>query len=613
MMTMMMIWFCLLMRLITKTSSDLALLLHCRNTTTYTPNSTYKANLDSLLSILSSNDTRENGFYHARVGGEGSNDTVYGLFLCRGDVPPEVCKSCVVEAGVTLPDLCNNGKTAIIWYDNCMVRYSEKSMLGIIDLSTGVEWTNKENGTEPNRYMQFVGKVFDQIITRASSGSDKKFAVLEANFSVFEMVYALGQCTPDLSNVECQICLRNVTAKLPSFDFGSRGARVVYPSCNIRYEQYPFYYLSALAAPPPPPLVHPYLPRTTLPKSVRSKGSKGKSSVEVIIAASVVSITGISLLAVSFCFLKMKRAKKSHFDVKETTTGMTEIPTGESTQYEFGTIEAITNWFSHDNEIGEGGYGAVYKGRLPNGQDVAVKRLSRGSTQGAQEFMNEVEIVAKLQHRNLVRLLGFCYEGEEKILIYEFVLNKSLNYFLFDQEKQNILDWLMRYKIIRGIARGLLYLHEDSRLRIIHRDLKISNILLDANMNPKIADFGMAKIFGVNQTEGNTNRIVGTYGYMSPEYAMHGEFSVKSDVFSFGVVLLEIITGAKNRNFCQSNKAQDLLSYAWEQWRDGTPLNILDPILAESYIINEVIQCIYISLLCVQEDVDERPTMPEWK
>ncbi|XP_019176015.1 PREDICTED: cysteine-rich receptor-like protein kinase 10 [Ipomoea nil] len=290
------------------------------------------------------------------------------------------------------------------------------------------------------------------------------------------------------------------------------------------------------------------------------------------------------------------------------------ISNEESLEYDFATIQHITNNFSPNNKIGEGGYGPVYKGILPNGQEVAIKRLSKSSRQGEKEFKIEVEVVAKLQHKSLVKLLGYCSKGEEKILIYEYVSNGSLDYILFDSEKRRELDWSKRYEIIKGIARGLLYLHQDSRLTIIHRDLKTSNILLDVNMNPKIADFGTAKIFGIDQTHGCTSKIVGTHGYMSPEYVMHGEFSMKSDVFSFGVMLLEIISGKKNLNTCQrtNNRAQHLLSYAWEQWRDGRPLEILDPILAESsYVKNKVIHCLHIGLLCVQENVDKRPTIEE--
>ncbi|KAL5579010.1 hypothetical protein UlMin_011452 [Ulmus minor] len=286
-----------------------------------------------------------------------------------------------------------------------------------------------------------------------------------------------------------------------------------------------------------------------------------------------------------------------------------EIATSETFQFSLDEIRTATDNFVGNNKIGQGGFGEVYKGTLPNGLKIAVKRLSGSSGQGAAEFKNEALLVAKLQHRNLVRLLGFCLEGEEKILVYEYVPNNSLDYFLFDQEKQKQLDWTRRYKIIAGIARGILYLHEDSRIRVIHRDLKASNILLDDDMNPKISDFGMAKVFTVDQAQGNTKRIVGTYGYMSPEYAMHGQFSVKSDVFSFGVLILEILCGKKNTSFYQSHGGGDLLSFVWEHWRKGTPLELLDPTIRHSCSRNEVIRCIHMGLLCVQENPTLRPTM----
>ncbi|KAK4604635.1 hypothetical protein RGQ29_012915 [Quercus rubra] len=203
--------------------------------------------------------------------------------------------------------------------------------------------------------------------------------------------------------------------------------------------------------------------------------------------------------------------------------------------FSLATIATATNNFSSTNKLGEGGFGLVYKGTLTDGQEIAVKRLSQSSMQGLDQLKNEVTLIAKLQHRNLVRLLGYCIEGHETILIYEYMSNRSLDSFIFDQTRARVLGWSMRFNIICGIARGLLYLHEDSRLRIIHRDLKASNILLDSEMNPKISDFGMARIFGGNQTEGNTDRVVGTHGYMAPEYAIDGLFSVKSDVFSFGI------------------------------------------------------------------------------
>ncbi|XP_034927094.1 G-type lectin S-receptor-like serine/threonine-protein kinase RKS1 isoform X2 [Populus alba] len=261
------------------------------------------------------------------------------------------------------------------------------------------------------------------------------------------------------------------------------------------------------------------------------------------------------------------------------------------------------------NKLGQGGFGSVYKGQLANGKEVAIKRLSRSSGQGTEEFKNEVMVIAMLQHRNLVKLLGYCTQDGEQILIYEYLLNKSLDSFLFDESRRLLLDWRKRFDVIVGIARGILYLHQDSRLRIIHRDLKCSNILLDAEMNPKISDFGMAKIFEGNQTEDRTRRVVGTFGYMSPEYAVFGNFSVKSDVFSFGVMLLEIVSGKKSNRFYQQDPPLTLIGYVWELWREGKASEIVDPSLTELYHPREALKCIQIGLLCVQEHATDRPSM----
>lgn len=276
--------------------------------------------------------------------------------------------------------------------------------------------------------------------------------------------------------------------------------------------------------------------------------------------------------------------------------------------FEFQKISTATNNFDSANKIGQGGFGSVYKGELQDGLEIAVKRLSKASGQGLEEFMNEVIVISKLQHRNLVRLLGCCIEGEEKMLIYEYMPNNSLDFYLFDPIKKKILDWQKRLYIIEGISRGLLYLHRDSRLRIIHRDLKPSNILLDEELNPKISDFGMARIFGGSENEGNTRRIVGTYGYMSPEYAMEGLFSEKSDVFSFGVLLLEIISGRKNTSF-YNHQALTLLGYTWKLWNEDEVVALIDQEICNPDYVSNILRCIHIGLLCVQEIAKERPTM----
>ncbi|KAM5585811.1 G-type lectin S-receptor-like serine/threonine-protein kinase [Rosa sericea] len=335
-------------------------------------------------------------------------------------------------------------------------------------------------------------------------------------------------------------------------------------------------------------------------------GKDKKWKIGVIVASAVAVILAMFLFG--YCYILRLRHRKSfkgtQNNIEEQKDEDLELPL-----FDLSTIETATNKFSINNKLGEGGFGPVYKGTLIDGKEIAVKRLSRSSGQGMKEFKNEVILIAKLQHRNLVKLLGCCIQGEEKLLIYEYMPNKSLDSFIFDEMRRKLLDWPKRFHIICGIARGLLYLHQDSRLRIIHRDLKASNVLLDREMNPKISDFGLARTFGGDQTEGNTNRVVGTYGYMAPEYAIEGQFSVKSDVFSFGILLLELISGKKSKGFYRLNHDLNLIGNAWRLWNGGRPLELIDEGFGESCNLSEVLRCIHVSLLCVQQQPEDRPTM----
>ncbi|KAI5331023.1 hypothetical protein L3X38_021149 [Prunus dulcis] len=360
-------------------------------------------------------------------------------------------------------------------------------------------------------------------------------------------------------------------------------------------------------------------------------GGDGKETLAVII---VVAIVGLVILLAGLGFyivwkrnLRISRNARTQpkcpygrsqvvllnevvFTSKDFYSGERINDEPELALIDFSTVAVATNNFSDENLLGEGGFGYVYKGTLTEGQEIAVKRLSKNSGQGTEEFKNELKLIARLQHINLVRLLACCIDKDEQMLIYEYMENKSLDAFLFSGEKRSTLDWQKRYNIICGIARGLVYLHQDSRFRIIHRDLKASNILLDGEFTPKISDFGMARIFGKDQNESHTRRVVGTYGYMSPEYAMDGFFSTKSDVFSFGVLVLEIISGKMNKGFFNySDNKPNLLDCAWKQWKEGKGLEIVDSSLGNSYCPSEVLRCIQVGLLCVQEHVVDRPTM----
>ncbi|KAJ1291229.1 hypothetical protein BS78_02G301400 [Paspalum vaginatum] len=590
----------------------------CGTSGNYTLNSTYQSNIQRLAATLPKNASSSPTLFASGTSGA-LPDIVYALAFCRGDANASDCSGCVAAGFQDAQQLCAYNKDAAIFYDLCFLRYSNQDFVSS-PVSDGhgnfIILSNTQNVSAPF-------KVFDAAVAvllnatadyAASPSSSRRFGTGVEGFQSFDTknprIYGLAQCSPNMAPADCRSCLSGIIQSGTKYFSGKQGGRILSMWCNYRYEQYSFFTGGPLLqlpepgapAPSPTPAVN-----ATPPTAGGGRGTTVNKTGRVLaIALPIAAI--LATLVICSCLWRRKRKTPGKSSLPDTTNPE-DIQSIDSLIIDLSTLRAATENFDEANKLGEGGFGAVYKGILPDDQEIAVKRLSQSSRQGIGELKNELVLVAKLQHKNLVRLIGVCLEDHEKLLVYEYMPNKSLDTILFDHERCTELDWGKRIKIVNGIARGLQYLHEDSQVKIIHRDLKASNVLLDNDFNPKISDFGLARLFGSDQSQDVTNRVVGTYGYMAPEYAMRGHYSIKSDVFSFGVLILEIVTGRRNSGSYSSDESADLISLVWEHWTMGTLVEIMDSSLSSLAPRDQMVKCIHIGLLCVQDDPAERPMM----
>ncbi|XBJ03906.1 hypothetical protein VPH35_022949 [Triticum aestivum] len=334
--------------------------------------------------------------------------------------------------------------------------------------------------------------------------------------------------------------------------------------------------------------------------TVRNAAAKKNGSKTGVIVGVIVGLAVLGLVAFAAIFVWRQKKRKLSLEQEELYSIV-----GRPNVLSYGELRSATDNFSPDNLLGQGGYGSVYKGKLTDGRFVAVKQLSEKSHQGKREFATEIETISRVQHRNLVKLYGCCLEGNKPLLVYEYLENGSLDHALFGKGKSS-LDWPTRFEICLGVARGLSYLHEESSIRVVHRDIKASNILLDANLNPKISDFGLAKLYDDQKTHVST-KVAGTFGYLAPEYAMRGHMTEKIDVFAFGVVVLETLAGRPNYSTKDENKVY-IFEWVWELYEDNHPLDVVDPRL-EEFDSDEVLRAIKVALLCTQGSPHQRPPM----
>ncbi|CAL0312051.1 unnamed protein product [Lupinus luteus] len=293
-----------------------------------------------------------------------------------------------------------------------------------------------------------------------------------------------------------------------------------------------------------------------------------------------------------------------------TPNGMDGYPLDNVRHFSDKELRLATDNYNMSNKIGRGGFGTVFRGTLKNRRQVAVKTLSAGSRQGVREFLAEINTISHVKHPNLVELIGCCIEGPSRVLVYEYVENNSLDCALLGTWISNIrLDWRKRAGICMGTARGLAFLHEELVPHIVHRDIKASNILLDRDFNPKIGDFGLAKLFPDDITHIST-RIAGTTGYLAPEYAMGGQLTMKADVYSFGVLILEIVSGKSSARANWGGSQKFLLEWAWQLHEEGKLLELVDPDMVE-YPEEEVIRHMKVAFFCTQATASRRPLMSQ--
>ncbi|EEE67325.1 hypothetical protein OsJ_24575 [Oryza sativa Japonica Group] len=533
----------------------------------FAPRSTYQSNLALLSAGLAKNASASPALFAA--GGVGDPpDTVYGLALCRGDTTnANDCGACVAAGELSLPPTGDN-----------FAAYFSKV----------------RNVTAPAEVFDAaVVALLNATADHAAASSPRRFATGVEAFRGWGVrdIYALVQCTPDMSPAGCRSCLAGIISWVndPDYFSGSPTGRVLGVRCNYWYD------------------VHPFFPGSPL---LRLDAPAFDVSPPAPSPAPVAADTKPPADRAGSVFICLKRRKASKNQNTPIIPAPNKIKRGNCAIFDLPTLQIATDNFSNSNKLGEGGFGTVYRGKLGNGQKVAVKKLSQAqyTREGLNQLHNELQLLAELQHKNFVRLLGFCSHQDEMMLVYEHIKNGSLDIFLFDTSRAKTLNWEQRYNIILGIAKGILYLHEDSSIRIIHRDLKANNILLDENMNPKIADFGLGRLLGGGHTQTKTATVVGTYGYMAPEYALFGKVSPKIDIFSFGVLVLEIVTGRRNSGFDTTYNAVNLLTEVWNCWTKGTALQLADQSL-DGYSDSKVLRCIHIGLLCVQESPIDRPSI----
>ncbi|KAI3733483.1 hypothetical protein L6452_12926 [Arctium lappa] len=514
-------------------------------------------------------------------------DSNIGLAQCYGDLSRDDCILCYAEARTVLPS-CYPNNGGRIYLDGCFMRVQNYSFF---------EQYTGPNDTYVCGNKTRKGKLFRESVRRAVSDAVRDaprnrdyFARKEMLMSgTNKLVYVLANCWMTLNQTSCRACLENASASISKCLPWSEG-RALNAGCFMRYSNTNF--LNPLPA-------------------TRSHNNRGKIIAIVVSVLSSVTVFAVASMIVLYIWKRryIQKKRKGSYDAKK----LGKMLNDSSLNFKYSTLEKATGKWDECNKLGQGGFGTVYKGVLSDGREIAVKRLFFNNKFRAADFYNEVNMISSVEHKNLVRLLGCSCSGPESILVYEYLPNMSLDRFIFDATKGKALNWEKRFDIIIGTAEGLVYLHDNTKSRIIHRDIKAANILLDLRLRAKIADFGLARSFQDDKSHIST-AIAGTLGYMAPEYLAHGQLTEKADVYSFGVLILEVVTGMENNRSKMVEYTDSLVSIAWNHFQQDRVEEIFDSnlmmhVYPNSRFQKEATKVVQIGLLCTQEAPSLRPSM----
>ncbi|CAI9276272.1 unnamed protein product [Lactuca saligna] len=528
--------------------------------------------------LLSNNNT-----YFATSEKTRSSEPVYMMAQCRLYMSTVDCLACY-DVATSNTRACGAASGARAVLDGCFLRYDPTRFYEDATQPGNVAYCGNHTATKPTRFQTTVNGLLSNL-TIATHKINDLFVASSSNIhGSNRSVYAIAQCAPTVAQNGCKVCLKvayfNIMSCLPFVD-----GRALDTGCFMRYSNKPFFRKN----------------ETTNIESYLVEDSSKKRAIIGGVVGSLGLLSMILLAILLWCCRSKKRSTP-----RGKSFGRSD-QLQDPFKYSYSDLKKATKNFCNDYKLGEGGYGEVYKGNINLGNTVAVKKLLVSSAK--EDFESEVRVLTNVHHRNLIRLLGCCNEGPELLLVLEYMENGSLEKFLYG-ERKGILNWKQRRDIILGIAKGLAYLHEQYHVTIIHRDINPRNILLDNDFQPKIADFGLARLLPEDQTHIST-RVAGTFGYTAPEYAIHGQLSEKSDTYSFGIVVLEIVSGKRCTDVLDVSH-QYLLEHARNMYENRIPLNLIDEELDQSeYTEQDVQKIIEIALLCTRSTVSERPTMSE--